>query len=212
MGTRLTVTGKEQTTLRGSLSVAAGAASPIDVIWQNPGLLRVTISGSESRVLSFDGATPAASDRTLSATDSDLLEMLTDDYPDAFFVSLARGRAGFRFLGGRFRADTGATKDYAGPYYTIYQKAGLVPSRKAAAQKFYLFDSATGLLSKVRYVRTDGKTTVPVEVRYSNWQTAEGEQFPGSIVRVSQGKPEITLNFSSFSIAPAAETSVFKQQ
>ncbi len=95
IGSRLTAPGLEQTTMTGTYTDNNGTV-PLTLVWQNPGKVQVTLGSGATTVLSFVSAAAGAAGAT-SAAYQDLLETLTDDYPDAFFFNV--GSAAYRFSG-----------------------------------------------------------------------------------------------------------------
>lgn len=207
IGSRLTSTGAEQTTMTGTYADKDGTV-PMTLVWQNPGKVQVRLQSSKAAILTWDGsAAGIKSSAGVSAVQNDLIETLTDDYPDSFFFNLRT--AAYRLLGSRARTDDGQTPGYTGPYYDICEKVGPAPSSKVMNRKLYFFDSTTGLLSLVKYQTASG---VPIEVVYSNWIVSNGQRTPGTIERRSAGTVEFTITLGPPALAAANSNSVFDVQ
>jgi hypothetical protein len=202
VGSRLTASGLEQTTIAGTYKDANGSV-PLTLVWQNPGKVQVTLGTS---VLTYAGAAAGVTGARSAAYD-DLLETLTDDYPDAFFFNV--GASGYRFLGAMYRMDGGKAPVYTGPYYDICEKVGTVPSKKSVNQKFYFFDSTTHLLHLVRYQDGAGPSAPQVAVEFSDWKRINGQETPGTITRIVNGVTEFTLSLGNPILAAAGSNSVF---
>lgn len=207
-GPRLTQKGQESHTLNGTLTDQSGVGVPVSVLWQNPGLTTITVQNVSPKKVSFDGSS-STSTSAVTPADQDLIESLTDDYPDAFFFAVSNGAA-VRFLGSRFRTDDGATKNYQGPWYTIYQKVAPVPGSNAVIQKLYFFDSSTGLLDRVTYQAASGNGQV--QTQYSGWRSISGQMVPGKIVRTNASGVEFTLTISQASFGAANSVGAFQQK
>jgi hypothetical protein len=201
--------GKRLTNANLALSVRTGTytdeagASTITFTWQNPGKVRAVVVGKAAQTITWNGSAKQGKS-SLSAANNDLLDTLADDCSEAFFFSVAHG-AGLRLLAPHARTDGGKNPNYTGPWYTVYQRFAVAPSTGTLTGKVFMFDESTGLLSKVRYLQ--GRT--PVEIQYSNWQLRNGEYTPGTIVRLSGGKTEFTLNFGAPSFSIAGPVAIF---
>ncbi len=201
LGSHMTAVNLSKSSRTGTYKDSSGT-SQISVTWQNPGNVRLVLSGQQNKTVVWNGKSKAST-QALDQTTSDLLDALADDAPEPFFFSIAQG-AGYRLLATRVRADGGNSANYGGPWLTIYHRIAPAPSTGAAIAKLFLFDSATGLLHSVRYLQ--GST--PVEVVYSNWTLSSGGYSAGTITRYSGSSVEFTLSFG----APAFAVSVSAAQ
>lgn len=202
LGKRLTNASLAQSVRTGTFTNAAGT-STITLTWQNPGKIRAVIVGPSVQTITWNGSAKQGLSSLTPAND-DLLDTLADDCSEAFFFTVAHG-AGLRLLAPHARTDGGKNPNYAGPWYTVYQRFAPAPSTGTLTGKVFIFDEATGLLAKVRYLQ--GKT--PVEIQYSNWQLRNGEYTPGTIVRLSGGQTEFTLNFAAPSFTTPGPGAIF---
>lgn len=205
LGNRLQVIGKERTILVGAFADATGS-NPAQVIWQAPGWVR--FDQTNKPPLAYDDVVGLQNAGSLSASDTDVLESLLDDSPQSFLYGFRRSTA-YRFLGSRFRTDDGKTPNYQGPWYDIYAVLGPALAKPGAPprEKFYYFDSVTGLLWKTVYVLPGG---VRVSTEYTNWtRSASDDPFPGQIVRKENGSAIFTFTVTSAAVAPEAHDGVF---
>ena len=205
-GDRVSRPGNERTTLLGTYSLG-GAPAAVTIIWEVPGRLRVDRADQPNLPLVFDDISGVTNGNSLSQTDANMLETLFDDSPQTFFYLIHHG-AGHRYLGGRFRADDGAAKNYAGPWYDIYDVHSPARSQVGTPNrtKRYRFDSTTQLLTSVEYFVTP---TQQVTTEYSQWTTAKGQAFPGKIVRSERGIVVLTVNITQGAVGPSVSDGKF---
>jgi hypothetical protein len=199
------VAGKERTILAGSFTDATGSHQA-QVTWQAPGWIRFDRTNQPSLV--YDDVVGLQNASSISASDADILESLFDDSPQSFLYGFRQGKA-YRLLGTRFRTDDGKTPNYQGPWYDVYAVLGpaLAKPGHPPTEKFYYFDSVTGLLWKTVYVLS-GSVTLSTE--YNNWTRAtSGDPFPGQIVRKENGSAVFTFTVTAASVTPQANDGVF---
>lgn len=197
-GDRLEKAGKERTTLTGIVKPAPpGAAVTFQAIWELPGNLRIE---TPNGVLSFDGQTLTGAATPLEEA---LVETLYYDTADHFFLSQSQGFT-TRFLGDRFQLDDLRNKNYAGPYYDIYQVIDpmYLGAKVLVQPKLYYLNSDTLLLERVRYRSNRYSTPKDVEIRLENWQRGEGQAVPCRTVRWENGQVLFTLTVTSALIEP----------
>src|SRR5262245_11289437 len=167
LGDRLEKPGKERLTLVGTLRRQGNSqATPFRLFLEWPRRMRLEEQGSQQRVIGFDGSNGWALGGTLSGADQEMIETLAFDSVDNFFLGQMQGVA-TRTLGSRFRLDDGATTNYTGPFYDIYQVTDRVKIGAANREqpKLFYFNSDTKLIERVYYqVRRDG-STANVEIR-----------------------------------------------
>lgn len=207
LGDRLEKPGKERLTLIGTIS-RDGQSQPVLLVLEFPDRLRLeTQSGIQRDVLTFNGKRGAKAGGAFDQSEEDLVETLAYDTAEHFFIGQGNGMA-TRFLGSRFRADDGTTRNYTGPFYDIYQtneqvKLGAVTREQTKA---YCFNSETLLLERVTY---RNRVSQPVEIRITGWRDVQGQQVPTRIVRIEAGQPVLTLVVSSASVGSALTDSIF---
>jgi hypothetical protein len=206
LGDRLWKPGKERVTLSGTYTDQNGTGQG-RYIWQLPGLARFDRANQPNTPVIVDDQTGLVNASSISQSDADIMESLSDDCAESFFYGFSK-RAALRFLGGRFRADDGSTPNYQGPWYDIYES--FEPSKAqpggAVRRKLYYFDSTTGLLTKVQY---ETASTPKVSTEFSNWQVQAGQAVPGKIVRQENGKPVFTFTVAAASVGPSAADGLF---
>jgi hypothetical protein len=207
-GTRIQVPGKERTTLDGTYSDKYGNTMAGRLVWQAPGNLRFERSGSLP-VLVYSAASGLLNTPSITAPDANFLESLLDDSAEAFFYGFGRGYA-YRLTGERFRADDGKTPDYKGPWYDVYQVAGIPKSQPIAKQRWktYLFDSTTKLLARTQYIDSAG---VQITTQFNKWSISSGQAYPGEIVRLENGVAVSSFTITGVTIGPAANDGLFSQ-
>jgi hypothetical protein len=205
-GDRLTKAGSERTTLSGTYTTG-GPPAALTITWEMPGRLRVDRADQPNLPLIFDDVSGVATAKSISQADADMLESLFDDCPQTFFYLINQG-ASHRFLGGRFRADDGTVKTYAGPWYDIYDVNSTAQSQIGTPKrtKRYRFDSTTQLLVSVEYL---GTPTQRITTEYSQWSKSQGQAFPAKIVRSEGGKVVLTVNITTGAVGLSASDGKF---
>ncbi|MBI2685206.1 MAG: hypothetical protein HYX27_02745 [Acidobacteria bacterium] len=189
LGDRVFKSGKERSTVRGSLEVAGAANEDISWTWEFPGKLRLLRAAGKGLIV-FDPA--RSSVKNLDDTNDDLLEVLSADTTETFFDNLQRGFTP-RFLGAEFRVKG---KSGFGSLVDIYEHAVPVAARsqRGMSVKHYMFDSATGLLSKVSYQRTVAGKMTQVSTELSQYVTANGYLAPQRLTRYHQTQKRFQLD------------------
>ncbi len=207
LGDRVSVKGKERFLLTGTITEGRDKSAG-RILYELPGKVRVEWTGA-SRSLTFDGKTSGRSDSSLTKGDRGVLESLAEDMPEAFFDGLNTGAA-LRFVGARFRIDDGTTPNYQGPWLTLYSySAPAKTSEKPAVRtKQFMFDSVTGLLNNVRYVREANGVTTGV-ITYFTWMDVGGQRLPRTITRSENGVPVFAFQAASGDFGPGIEDGVF---
>lgn len=206
LGSRVQVGGKEQTVYVGEFLDAAGNRTPLQVIHQLPGLVRLVRSGAAAAA--FDGA---QSYRVRTPTDEAILETFVSDTTEGMLRSVQRGEA-VRLLGKGFGADPRRVPDYKGPRYDVYEVAAAVPTRadKAVRIRRYYFDTQSGLLMSTRYHDSTLGPGVSIETRFSNWQVTNGSAYPGRIDRFEDKRLVFSFVVAAVSAAPRQEPDTFR--
>lgn len=206
LGTRLQAPGNERIATAGKYSDTSGTKN-IVITWELPGKTRVDLDATH---VVFDG-TNTVSSATITDSKNDLLESLADDRPETPLYGLRQAGFAERCLGGWFRTDNGTTRNYSGPFYTIYESVApiFVRSDKAMRRKLWLYETSSGLLSEVKYNITRAGETLSVETVWGNWTKVNGQAVPGLIVRLENGKTVFTVNVSSGITSPAASDGLF---
>lgn len=208
LGDRLERPGQERSVMVGTLTRDGRTPSPVRIVRESPGRLRVEEQSGPVTV--FDGSHAQRTDGPVSDSERDLIETLAHDTAEHYFSLLMSGR-GARFLGGRFRLDSGADSSPDATVYDIYQLGdeigfGGAPARRL---KLFYFNSETLLLERVRYeVERDG-ANVRVEVLLTDWRSSQGQQFPRRVVRTENGSPVFTLTLNAVTPEPRAADRTF---
>jgi hypothetical protein len=208
IGNRLQSPGNERMTLTGTTTDPHGTGAAV-LVWQLPGSVSLTRAASPNAAIVFLPTSGAVNASALAQADQDVLEDLSSGTHEAFLYSFTQ-KLGHRLLGTRFRTDDGKTPNYTGPYYDIYENFGAVPAANSAVrQKWFYFDSATGLLMKVRYLVNRGGADLTVETQYSGWTTQNGQPYPAQIVRTENGAAVFTFKTGLAAFGPALNDAVF---
>ena len=199
--TRYTTPGKERLILNGVLTDSRGEINA-KITLELPDSARYDEISGSGKAVTFDGSKSAANVATGEA-EYDLLETLYADSADYYFYSLGKGVAN-RFLGNRFRTDDGKNPTYAGPWLSITELVAPLQFRadKSVRQKFYAFDTATKLLTSVRYEVRRGNAATQVEVKLSGHTKIDGHMVPGSVVRYENGRQTLQYRVSTATFGP----------
>lgn len=207
LGDRLERPGKERLILTGTLSRISGAqreTNPFRLISEFPRRLRLEEQiGIQTQVTVFDGREVLKNSGRVNKTDEDLVETLMYDTAESYFIGQASGAA-TRFLGSRFRLDSGEAADYAGPFYEIYQVGDEIQLGSSVREqdKFFYFNSDTLLLEQVRYEHGEDRGKARIEVRITDWQRAQGQRIPARIARFENGQEVLAFSIISVVVGP----------
>lgn len=205
-GDRIQRPGNERMILAGTYT-SKGASAGVTITWEVPGRMRVDFSNRNGSPLVFDEVHGPNQGNGFVQDDADVFESLLDDSPEAFFYGMSRQQA-HRFLGGRFRADNGKALNYSGPWFNVYQVWESARSQPGSPQreKVYFFDSQTGLLNRVEYFLSP---SLKVTTSFSGWKTANGQAYPGHIVRTSGAATVFTIDITGATGSAGANDGVF---
>jgi len=211
VGDRLAKPGNERMVMIGTLTRQNDSRpAPFRLFLELPHRMRLEEQGAESHVTGFNGNSGWASGGSLSDADQDAIETLIFDSADHFFLGQTQGLA-IRALGSHFRLDDGASANYAGPFYDVYEVMDYVGTGSEERQqpKLFYFNSDTQLLQRVRYqIQRDG-AAVNVEIQIADWKRLNNQQIPSAITRLEDDKPVLTVTIASASIGPRAADGMF---
>jgi hypothetical protein len=212
LGDRLEKPGKESLTIIGSLTRRnAASIAPFRLITELPNRMRLEEGvGPQRRVIGYDEEGEWAIGKNFDDADMEAVESLAFDTPERLLYGQMDGLA-YRFLGERFRLDDGATKNYRSGFYDIYQVTDRIKigSEIRERNKLFYVNSDTLLPERVRYQITRAGAKVDVEVIAASWQKVDGQQTPGLITRLENGKPVLTLKATSVAIGPRLPDGLF---
>jgi len=211
LGDRLQSPGKERFTVTGTYSDGK-ADRPIQFTWELPGKMRIDLGGGSPRSVVYDGTASGATGGAATSSDDDLMESLADDRTEGLLYNLHQSGFAMRFLGSRFRTDNGLNKNYAGPYYDLFQTAATVSSRsdKASRHKLFIFDSLTGAFVQTKYEITRAGAAIMVETIHSGGTTIAGQAVPNQIIRRENGTTVFTITVATAQVAPTANDGLVK--
>jgi len=203
LGKRLTTPGRELISVAGTLTQGSSTAE-ITVVWQLPGVFVVSENGGTGRTISFAGGGLKNSKGQIGKSEQQMLDALVLDWPESLFTAVDQGMA-LRFLGNGFKPAPGSATDGSAPDLDLYQ---IGPPTAAAEklgslyQNYRLmgFDSKTGMLAVVRHTNENGD--VMAEMRFSNWKTTDGENFPGDVSYQEDGRETLHFTLRSFAVGP----------
>ena len=210
-GDRLVVKNKDRSILIGAISRSTAASSPLRIVSEISGNIRVEQTGvGGPQVLLSDGKRLSTGTGSLSLSDSDLIETLSNDTAEHFFVGQMTGLP-TRFYGANFRLDGGKDSKYTGPYYDAYEVGDTVVELTGALRrtKIYCLNSQTLLLERVHYKLNRGGKTVQVIVLLSGWKQFQDQQFPTKIERTEGGQTVFTVSINAAAVSPAAADGTF---
>ena len=208
-GDRMQAHGKERLTMAGHFSRSGKDGGTVTITREADNKIRIDQSAQTGKPLVINGGTPE-SVGNLSDDDKDLLESFYADSADLFFRANSQG-AGYRLLGGRFRADDGSTANYSGPWYLVYQLVVPLKFRgeSGVRSKVFAFDASNGLLAAVRYRMTRGGSKVDVGVEYSGWQKVSGQAVPATIRRMENGVEIWRFGVTRATVGPLVADGMF---
>ncbi len=207
LGPRVQAPGQERLVLDGVL-VQGDSKTPLRVIRELPGLLRIEAAGGAGNALVFDGRNLTGRTGT-GVKDEDLAEMFEIDSSEHFLNNIST--APLRMLGQRFhvRGETGF-----GAEVDLFEM--VVPIRfgreTIMRTKQFMFDTRTGLLRRVAYRIQTGPQTFNIQTVLSDYSQAQGDALPGRIDRVVNGTAAFTFVRNSAALLPAAADNAFKAQ
>jgi hypothetical protein len=212
-GDRLEKPGKERLILTGTLTRRGrNTDTQFRMVTEIPNRFRLEEQiGSQLRVTGFDGDNGWAIGTAFGRADQEIIETLSFDSFEHFFFGQMQGLA-TRFLGSRFRLDDGTASDYRGPFYDIYQVSDQVRISNNLRQqpKLFYINSDTLLLERVRYQTIASCSKVNVEIRIAGWQKVNGQQLPGSITRIENDIPILTMKITSAVMSSLTMDNIFK--
>jgi hypothetical protein len=208
LGKRMSIAGKERTVYAGQLFDKGGKSTPVRVIHQLHGLIRLEGFKENGGVISFDGE--KSHGITSRKSDESLLEVFAADFPEGMFDSVQNGGA-IRFLGRGFGPDPNTVPNYGGPRYDIYEVSSSVRCRQdqLTRLKRYFFDTNTGLLQRTQYYDRSGSSTVKVETRFSVWGSLDGSAYPARIDHYEDGQLVFTFISESIMGEASADNAIF---
>ena len=214
LGDRVEKPGKERVVLNGTLNRSIDSkvvTGPARIVWELPGRIRIEEQDSDgAHITGFNGRDSWKSGGSFNIHDQDLIETFAYDSVEHFLIGQSQGVA-TRFLGDYFRLDGGDDENYAGPLYDIYQTwEGLTIGRETRKRvKHYCINSKSKALEIVQYEKVEQGLKVRVEVRISDWRSANGQLLPGSITRFENNIEVLRLTVTSTAIAPGRSDGIF---
>lgn len=214
LGDRWEKPGKERLSLNGTLRRQGDPrTAPFRLFTELPNRMRLEEQvGGQWRVIGFDGNSGWALNSTFGDSDQEMIETLVFDSMDHFLFEQTQGLA-TRFLGSRFRTDDGATANYRGPFYDVYQVNDRIISGSTVREQSKLFhlNSDTLLLERIQYRISRAGAPVNIEVRIGGWRKIDNQQAPGTITRLENGVPALTLNIVSAAVGPRVADGIFNK-
>jgi hypothetical protein len=206
LGDRLHEKGKERVSLVGTID-RNGLSAPITVVKESPGFLRIDLGGPAPKTI-VDNLDALVTSRAKEDDDVILAELFGSDSAEGFLQGMAGGGS-LRKIGDSFVVagvkGFGAQADIYDLYAPSTARDG-----KPHVQRQYLFDSETGLLSRVRYSTERSSQVIPVQVVLSDYQLISGYSFPGKVIRLEGEKVTHTFMLQGGSVLPKGSNDSFK--
>lgn len=204
LGDRLKTRDKANTIFRGQFIHGQLPSRPARVTVQVPeGFTRLEGFLPGDTPLAFDGNVHSRRPKI----DANFLETFAMDTVEGLIASLRNGAAA------RLVAQDSASTRGAGsknePHYVIFEITDLVRTDGGDSyrQKFFYFDTQTGLLARTHYM--DGGTHV--EVRFARWHVVDGSAYPGQIDRLEDNQLQFSFVISDVSAGPPKDAASFRQ-
>ncbi|MFN0101991.1 MAG: hypothetical protein ACKV2U_07870 [Bryobacteraceae bacterium] len=183
-------------------------ARPVEIVIQNPGLVRIAEGGTGARVTSFDGNRVFSSVGAVSTDQQRILETMMADAPEAIFQQLASGEA-FRRIGGGHKVAGSGTATVPAEFVDVYQlfpMGRVIRALPSATARFFAFDSSSLLLKYVSYRSASGPT---VNSRFEEWRTTGGESHPGRIRRLENGVEVFSVDIQAIQVGSRLGAGLF---
>jgi hypothetical protein len=212
LGNRMRSAETAQVTLIGTTTDTKGSRAS-QIVVQAPGFL--SYREGTTRAITFDGTQFQSKAGQITGDDQSVMESFLAHLPDVVCLQFATGGS-WRRLGGHFRTDNGSTPNYKGPYWTVYafspaNRLGLTRGQALQQEIFVAIEEQTWLVSEVRIATkaASGQQSV-TQTQFSSWIQQSGQSFPGTIVRLENGKQVLSFQTTQASVSAAAPMATFK--
>jgi len=211
LGGRMTSAALEQISMTGTTTDANGSR-PAQIIVQAPGYF--SYREGLARAITFNGSSFLTLSGSQTTDDERVFESLLAHFPDAVFLQIAHG-GGLKRIGSHFRNDNGTTKNYTGPFSTLYAfapttKPGLTQGKALQQTLYVALDDISGLLNEVRVVVNTGPGQTSVtQTQFSNWARQNGQWYPGQIVRLENGTQVLKFQTQQVSVGAGSPLTAF---
>jgi hypothetical protein len=205
LGDRLRSRDKASTVFHGRFIQGQSPSRPARVTLQVPeGFTRLEGFLPGNTPLVFDGDSHARRPKM----DANFLETFAMDTVEGLIASLRNGAAAR--LVAQDSAGTRGVGNKDEPRYVIFEVTDLVRTDGGGSyrQKFFYFDTRTGLLARTLY-QDEGTA---VEVRFSHWQRVDGSAYPGQIDRLEDHQLQFSFVVSEVSAGPQKGAASFRQE
>jgi hypothetical protein len=212
LGSRMATAATAQISLSGTVTDAAGSRTATVVV-QAPGLYSYREQGGAA--ITFDGSVLQTGSERPTSSEQSIMESLLASLPETILLQAGNG-GGTRLVGRHFRTDDGRTPNYKGPYWTLLAFApaaqkGLTWGQPLQQELFLALDEKTRLPAEVRRVVKTGPNSANVtQTQFENWSRQNGQWFPGSIIRLENGKQTLSFTVNTASTGPASATAAFQ--
>jgi hypothetical protein len=207
LGDRLEKPGKERLTMTGTLRRKGDAQPhPVSLVWEARGRLRVEEQGGGSGAHTFVFDRDHVTGRTLSDSETALVETFLYDTPESFFALQEVG-APTRPLGNRYRLNDSPD----GAAYDVYevQDPDAAHDPAAAPAKFFCFNRDTLMLERVSYEKPAAGDMTSIELRLEDWGEFAGQKMPRRIVRLENGEQTLVITVDAVTFGPRGDNSAF---
>jgi len=210
VGDRLAVAGNERLTLSGTVTLANGSTSSVQVILELPDHVRY-VQTTPARVVIYDGTTVQTSLGPAASADNNLVESLVLDGVERFLISQTEGRA-LRFFGPWIKVtdahDSSRTTSFCELYQVSERERFL--SGVTRKEKQFCFDSQTRLIASAFYKNpASGSQSINMETRWSGWSRSGKNQIPGIVARYENGNPVFVFVVSTSAVSAAVADGIF---
>ena len=218
MGDRLLGPGKERIEWIGTLNPMDSGEVSVRIIWEFPRKVRIEKqlgpeAGRNVEVTVYDGENLRKSHGLVKPEDEYLVEMLTHDSVEGFFVGQIEGFSA-RFLGSGYR-EQDESGNPIGPSYDIYWVTDWfnVSGRYLLQRKLYYFDSLTAVLKWVQYTLDPKRGRPPkrVRIQLAEWNQVGDQLIVGRMVRYEDGVEVLSLSFTEATVGRGLEDGIFSR-
>lgn len=204
LGDRVYEKGKERSIISGTLEYQ-GKSVGITVVKESPGYLRIELSGASPKTIVHD-LNDLTSSRTKEESDEELAELFTSDSAEGFLQGMTQGGS-LRKIGDSFVVEGAEGFGAKVDVYDLFSSVS-VRQEKPYVLKHYLFDSDTGLLSRVAY--SSERSGERIQVFLSDYQFVSEYRFPGKIIRKSGERITHAFTLQNGAVAPMGNDDLFK--
>ena len=181
---------------------------PVEIVFQNPGLVRISEGGAAPSTISFNGEVVTAGQRNLPERQAKLLETVMVDFPESILTQAVTGEP-FRRIGDGFRLTGQGIPATSNETVEVFQLMPVRVTQKALPDlraRMLAFDSISGMLRFVNFLDAKG---VKVATHLEGWKTVNGESYPGVVKRIENGTEVMRITINAISVGDKRAAEVF---